>query len=71
MVNELLVAEVRPELEAVSVFPPAVLTDKLLKVARPEALVVCVVVPFNVPLLTAMEMETPELETLLLKASWS
>ncbi len=49
IVNELLVAEVRLPLVAVSVLLPALVTLKVLNVAEPLAPVFTLVVPPNVP----------------------
>jgi len=67
MLNALLTAEVRPRLVAVRFFEPARLMLKSLKVARPDALVVCVSVPLSVPVpvVNASVMLAPAIATLL------
>ncbi len=49
MVNELLVADVKPEALALSVFVPIVSNERSLKVARPLALVLRISVPLSIP----------------------
>jgi hypothetical protein len=65
IVNEELIAEVRPPLDAVMFLEPERLMLKSLKVANPELFVSCVNVPLNtpVPVVRAIVMETPALET--------
>ena len=69
IVNVLLAADVSPVLDAVrTLFEPERLMFRSLKVARPFASVVCVVVPprVPVPVVKAMPIDTPAVETLLL-----
>src|SRR5207249_3870867 len=74
MLNELLVALVSPVDEAVSVYVPAILIDRLANVAMPLESVDCVVVPLSVAVLpkgNAIVTDTPELDALLPNESCS
>src|ERR1051326_745655 len=71
MLNVLLTALVKPELEAVSVLLPLRLMLRLLKVAKPLASLVRAVVPLKLPLplLSVIATDTPLLATLFPNAS--
>jgi hypothetical protein len=73
MTNELLVAPVKPLLEAESVFVPTRFTERPANVARPDAFVVWVAVPDSVPVPEASTrtIDVPVCATGLLVASWS
>ena len=71
IVNALLMAEVRPVLDAVRFFDPTRLILKSLNVAIPEAFVVRVVVPDKTPVPDESDISTdvPDVRTLLPKLS--
>ena len=72
IVNELLVALVKPGAEAVRVLLPAFVMLKVLKVADPFAAVATVVVPFNVPPpFNVSDTFVPPRDKLLPNWSWS
>ena len=71
IVNEILTAEVNPELDAVKFFDPTRLILRSLKVATPDAFVNCVVVPDKTPVPDESDINTdvPDVRTLLPKLS--
>ena len=73
MVNELLIAEVKPPLAAVRFLEPTRSMLRSPKVARPVPSVVWLVVPVRLPLpvLRVIATETPGVGTLFPKASFS
>ena len=71
IVNEVLTADVNPELDAVKFFDPTLLILRSLKVATPEVFVVCIVVPESTPVPDESDIKTdvPDVRTLLPKLS--
>src|ERR1041385_8686278 len=72
MLKLLLVAELKPLLDAVNCLLPLKLTLRLLNVASPLVSVVWLVVPVNVPVPTRTKLtDTPLLDTLFPNASFN